>query len=997
MEKKEKLVVRKYLACLLAVSLLVGLVGFGIQPLESGATAYGSFRFDIATVPNNTVNGLDRGTYDDVYIRMYSGNDATGTLIYQSPDLGSGKTNGGNSGSLSVTDVPTSSAIKSIQIIKPSGTDDWGCDYWKVYYIPAGASAIYICGEDPDQWKCGDGGYRTINVTWFQDHNRSITFDGNGATTGSTPTQYLVYGTADLLNTNGFLRLGYTFAGWATTSGGAVAYAQNASFLMPDSNQTLYAKWTPNTYSVKYNGNGNTGGSMSNSTHTYDVPKNLTANAFTKTGYTFSGWQDEAEATYADAQSVVNLTPENNREFNLFAQWTANTYYMVFNGNGATGGSMPNQAVTYNTTVNLTPNAFVRTGYSFIGWATSAEGPVVYNDFQSINNLTTVAGAQIQLYAKWVAHNYTVAYNGNGATGGSTANSSHVYDVAKNLTLNGYARTGYTFLGWATVPGGAAVYQNGENVVNLTPVDNATFTLYAVWSANNYLITFNANGGEGGTSSYMTYGAPLTAPIVTRTGYAFTGWTPGVPATVPAANSTYTANWILKSYTITFNANGGTGGYTQTMPYGSELVAPTVTREGYYFVGWLPEVPGTVPAANTTYVAQWSSTAFTITFDAAGGTGSAVYTLPEGVPLTPPVVTRTGYTFAGWNPAVPPTSPGANTTYYAMWTKNIYTIIFDAAGGNGSAAYDLEYGAPLTAPAVTREGYTFAGWNPNMPPTVPAANTTYTAQWTVNTYYLTYDPEGGTVSPAGKTVTFGTAYGALPTPTRTGYTFLGWYNGDNGTGEQITTISVVSTPSDHTIYAKWQINSYTIGFFENGGSTVPSITQNYNTQVAKPADPTKTGYLFAEWYYDIGLTNMVTWPYTMGASNVHFYAKWTPITYTVTFNGNGATAGSTANKAFTYDDIARPLNPNGFTREGYHFTGWTTTPGGSVEYYDEQPVRNLTAQAGATINLYAVWAPNSYTVTFSAAGGEGGTSGQMFYGDPLIPPTVTQTGYTFTG
>jgi len=829
MEKKEIFVIRKTLAWLLALSLLVGLAGVGFRTLESSAVAYGSWRVDIATVANNTNNGLDRGTYDDVYIRMYSGNDATGTLIYQSADLGSGKTNGGNSGSLSMTDVPTSSAIKSIQIIKPSGTDEWGCDYWKVYYIPAGGTATYICGEDPDQWKCGNGGYRTINVTWFQDHNRSITFDGNGASTGSTPTQYLVYGTADLLNTNGFLRMGYTFAGWATTAGGAVAYAQNASFLMPDSNQTLYAKWTANTYTVKYNGNGNTGGSMSNSSHTYDIAKNLTANAFTKTGYTFTRWKDEAETSYTDAQSVVNLTPENNAEFNLYAQWMANTYYMVFNGNGNTGGSMANQAVTYNTTVNLTPNAFIRTGYTFIGWATSAEGPVVYNDFQSINNLTTVAGAQIQLYAKWVAHNYTVAYNGNGATSGSTANSSHVYDIAKNLTLNGYARTGYTFLGWATSPGGAAAYQNGENVVNLTPNDNATFTLYAVWSANNYLITFNANGGEGGTSSYMTYGAALTAPIVTRTGYAFTGWTPGVPPTVPAANTTYTANWVLKSYTITFNANGGTGGYTQTMQYGAALTAPVVTREGFYFAGWQPEVPGTVPAANTTYVAQWSSTAYIITFDAAGGTGSAVYTLPEGMPLTPPAVSRTGYSFLGWNPAVPPTSPGANTTYYAMWSKNIYTIIFDANGGNGSGAYDLEYGAALTPPAVTREGYTFANWSPAVPPTVPAANTTYTAQWSVNSYTLTFNANGGT---GGTAIT--QAYGTPltpPTVTRTGYTFASWNPAVPPT-----------VPAANTTYiAQWSVNSYTLTFNANGGTGGTDITQAFGTPLTAPA-VAKTGY-----------------------------------------------------------------------------------------------------------------------------------------------------------
>lgn len=189
--------------------------------------------------------------------------------------------------------------------------------------------------------------------------------------------------------------------------------------------------------------------------------------------------------------------------------------------------------------------------------------------------------------------------------------------------------------------------------------------MIAYQSAN---ITFDANGGTGGTSDSYVTGESLQPPTVSREGYTFKGWSPSVPSVVPEVDTTYTAQWQVNQYRMTFNANGGTGGQTLTQDYGSRVTAPTVTREGYTFNGWSPEVPSTMPATNTSYTAQWRVNRYTMTFDANGGEGGTSVTQDYGSTLIAPTVTRDGcYTFVGWLPEVPETVPAENVTYVAQW------------------------------------------------------------------------------------------------------------------------------------------------------------------------------------------------------------------------------------------------------------------------------------------------------------------------------------------
>ena len=187
------------------------------------------------------------------------------------------------------------------------------------------------------------------------------------------------------------------------------------------------------------------------------------------------------------------------------------------------------------------------------------------------------------------------------------------------------------------------------------------------YSSPSVKLTFNANGGTGGSSGDYVVGMDLQAPTVSREGYTFKGWSPSVPSEVPETATTYTAQWQVNQYRMTFNANGGTGGQTLTLNYGSQITAPQVEREGYTLTGWNPSLPRTVPAANKTFVAQWKINQYTQTFDANGGEGGAILTQDYDTALVAPTVTREGCAFVGWDPEVPSTVPAQDVTYTAKW------------------------------------------------------------------------------------------------------------------------------------------------------------------------------------------------------------------------------------------------------------------------------------------------------------------------------------------
>ena len=285
---------------------------------------------------------------------------------------------------------------------------------------------------------------------------------------------------------------------------------------------------------------------------------------------------------------------------------------------------------------------------------------------------------------------------------------------------------------------------NGKFYAPGASVPAEVTTLTVQWTAPTYTVTLHANDGtiNNGNVTEYTYGVGATLPTdVTRTGYTFKGWYDnenliGSPVTAigdtETGNKEYWAKWEINQYTITFDTVGGSTVASITQDYGTAIAAPAdPTREGYTFIGWDKEIPSTMPAENMTITAKWKVNQYTITFDSNGGSEIAPITQDYGTAITAPAnPTREGYTFIGWDKAIPTTMPAENMTITAKWKVNQYTITFDSNGGSEIAPITQDYGTAITAPAdPTREGYTFIGWDKAIPATMHAEDLTITAQW----------------------------------------------------------------------------------------------------------------------------------------------------------------------------------------------------------------------------------------------------------------------------
>ena len=458
-----------------------------------------------------------------------------------------------------------------------------------------------------------------------------------------------------------------------------------------------------------------------------------------------------------------------------------------------------------------------------------------------------------ELTVQWTAPTYAVTLNTNGGTINNGNVTGYTYGVGATLPTD-VTRTGYTFKGW---------YDNenltGSPVTAIGGAETGNKEYWAKWEINQYTITFDTNGGSEIAPITQDYGTEITAPAdPTRKGYTFKGWDKEIPETMPAENITVKAQWEINQYTITFDTNGGSEIAPITQDYGTEITAPAdPTRKGYTFKGWDKEIPETMPAENITVKAQWEINQYTITFDTNGGSEIAPITQDYGTEITAPAdPTRKGYTFKGWDKEIPETMPAENITVKAQWEINQYTITFDTNGGSEIAPITQDYGTEITAPAdPTRKGYTFKGWDKEIPETMPAENITVKAQWEINQYTITFDTNGGSeIAPI--TQDYGTEITAPADPTRKGYTFKGW---DKEIPETMPAENI-------TVKAQWEINQYTITFDTNGGSEIAPITQDYGTEITAPADPTRKGYTFKGWDKEI--------PETMPAENLTITARW---------------------------------------------------------------------------------------------------------------------------
>ena len=424
-------------------------------------------------------------------------------------------------------------------------------------------------------------------------------------------------------------------------------------------------------------------------------------------------------------------------------------------------------------------------------------------------------------------------------------------------------------------------YEPGGSV----PADVTELTVQ--WTAPIYAVTLNTNGGtinNGNVTEYI-YGVGATLPTaddMTYTGHTFKGWYDNEGLTgdpvmaiggTEMGNKEYWAKWTINQYTITFDTDGGSEVAPITQDYGTAITAPAApTREGYTFTGWDKTIPATMPAGDMTITAQWTVNQYTITYDLDGGTAEGnpdTYTV-ETDAFTIKNPTRPGYTFTGWSGTgltgednltvtIPKGSTG-NRSYTAHWSLNTYSITYDLNGGTASGnptSYTVE-SATITLNQPTKTGYTFTGWSgtdltgeDNLTVTIPAGSTgdrSYTAHWSLNTYSITYDLDGGTASGNPDFYTVESSTITLNPPTRTGYTFIGWSGTDLSGSDNLTVTIPTGSIGNRSYTAHWSLNTYSITYDLDGGTAFGN-PDSYTVESAAITlnEPTKAGYVFTGW------------------------------------------------------------------------------------------------------------------------------------------------------
>lgn len=316
----------------------------------------------------------------------------------------------------------------------------------------------------------------------------TIYFNGNGADSGSMENLQMTYGETKELPANNFDRTNYHFTGWAVSSSGKSVYAdkEKVKNLSKINGATviLYACWEINAYSIRFDGNGADAGSMENQSMIYGTAAELQANAYTRTGYQFAGWNTETDGSgtsYTDRQRVINLIGGHQSVITLYARWTPVSTTIHFDGNGADSGKMGDVRMYYENARNLPENKYGKIGYYFTGWNTKPDGSgTVYCDGDLYLNLNPDDKAEITLYAQWTGKTYQIRFDGNGADSGSMENQTMIYGTPAALSRNQYGKTGYQFENWNTAADGTGTsFADGEVVNSLTVEDE--ITLYACW------------------------------------------------------------------------------------------------------------------------------------------------------------------------------------------------------------------------------------------------------------------------------------------------------------------------------------------------------------------------------------------------------------------------------------------------------------------------------------------------------------------------------------
>ena len=769
------------------------------------------------------------------------------------------------------------------------------------YYI----SSPRITGYTPNKYSV-TGYFPSGDVSdtvYYYENTYAIAYNANGGS-GAPANQVKSHFTPLKLSTQKPRRTGYTFLGWSTSSTATTATYSPGDTYTNNGRVTLYAVWASKTYTISYDANGG-GGAPCSQRKTHDIKILIPTVEPVRNGYTFLGWgvsRTSTSPTYQPGEWYYS-----NISRTLYAVWQKNgpaTYTVSYNANGGSGAP-GSQTKTENVTLTLSPVSPRRTGYTFKGWATNKFMPGA--QYQPGGRYT--ANASVTLYALWdCAHTTTEkqwstgcawkivcktcgATMSSGTTHGPYACGNWTYvNAAQHMRTKECGRGDYSTTEYASHNTTTRYEQNSasqhrkyshctdcDTTIGSVSYENHSFTSstsngqvvstcslcgYTKTTAQTYTVSYNANGGSNTPASQTkVHGVTLTlsSTVPYRTNYEFVGWSASSSATTATytAGGSYTGNvsvtlfavWKYKpaTYTVSYDANGGTGAPgRQTKTYGVTLTLTTLipTRQNYSFVGWSKDRNATS--------ASYS----------AGGS----------------------YT------------DNADVTLYAVWRYDpeTYTIRYDANGGTGAPSSQTKtYGVPLTLSAVkpTRAGYEFLGWSTDLTTMLTnyAPGERYTDEVSITLYAVwryvpkiytvSYDANGGGNTPASQTKTEDVTLILTPTiPTRYGYTFKGWATSSSATSATYQAGGSYTANESVTLYAVWEINTYTVSFDANGGTNAPNPQKKTHGQnlILTVAIPTRPNHVFLGWATDSTSESVV---YVPGATytaeeDVTLYAVW---------------------------------------------------------------------------------------------------------------------------
>ena len=882
-----------------------------------------------------------------------------------------------------------------------------------------------------------DGGNVTLYAQWEKEKYTATVKLNGGSYNGSTKDFTISKYPGEEISIGAPTRSKHNFTGYKLTmdnnDGDApTSVTQSASGfkgIMQMGNFTLNAQWTPWKHTVRYDANAKNDTSVkgipASQSKTANVDITLSSDVPTRNGYTFLGWNTQADGNgTAYATGATYTHDQDGGTVTLYAKWTPWKHVLHYNKNVPTSSTsqtvsnMPvDQTKTFGQLMTISNLVPTRKGYTFAGWYTQSNGTgTKYNP--GSNYAADQNGGTVNLYAKWTPWTYNIKYDQNVK---STSSSKTVTDMPNaqtktqeiDVTLSSMTpkRNGYIFAGWSTSANGSVEYKPGSRFTKDLDSNGASITLYAVWTPWKHTIHYNSN-------------IPTNAPTGTTT------------------------------------VSNMPGDQTKTFDEKLMISSNKPTRKGYNFAGWSTSANGNVvyqPGAEykndqnggtVTLYAKWTAWKHTVTYDKnvpANSKKTDVKNMPgnqtkiydQNLTLQSNVPTRIGYTFVKWTTNKDGTgtayqpgsqysynrdSDGGTVTLYAVWTPWKYTVRYDKNVPANSSSQTVsnmpadqtkteEVALTLSSNKPSRNGYIFNGWQAQIngkavdyqpgatlsyDPDVKGSVITLKAKWTAWKHTIHYDKNvpasssSQTVAnmPEDDTKTFDITKTISSTkPSRNGYIFNGWNTQKDGKGTAYASGAAYKHDQNGgtvTLYAQWTPWKHTVTYDKNvdpssSSQTVTNMPGNQTKTfdeklMISSTKPSRNGYIFNGWNTQkdgkgTAYASGAEYKHDQNGNTVTLYAQWTAWKHTVHYNANGGDQNSVPTDQTKTFDQAIILNDKKPTRHGYNFVRWNTKADGTGTSYEVKSNYNHD-QNGGTVTLYAIWTPWVHTVHYDANGGD---------------------------